>query len=166
MSVATIVPSAAFVPLVSPFETYHDVFWEVEDEPDPGLTSRTRMLALPAVALATLRYVAAPAEAMHPRTRGIVTEASMRLARWKDNDARLSAWEVAHSFQMLYFRGPLSRSQRIPMLGLDLIRATDSLSCEALEWYCDVPSKADVYSFQTVRLKNALERYAPTVEPS
>jgi hypothetical protein len=161
VSVATIVPSGAFVPLVSPFETYHEVFWDVENEPEPGLTSKTRMLALPAVALATLRYVAAPADAMRPSTRGIVTEASMRLAKWKDNNAQLSAWEVAHSFQLLYFGGPLSRSERVPLLGLDLIRATDALSCEALEWFCDVPSERDAFSFQTVRLRYALERFAP-----
>ncbi|MDH6237898.1 hypothetical protein [Cryobacterium sp. CG_9.6] len=165
MSVSTIVPSAAFVPLVSPFETYHSVFWEVEDEPDLALTSKTRMLALPAIALATLRYVAAPAECMHPQTRGIVTEASMRLAVWKDRGARMSAWTVARSFQGLFFGGDLAWSRRVPLKGLDLIRATDELGCEALEWYCDVPSDIDPYAFQTVRLHKALERYAPTVEP-
>ncbi|TFD86406.1 hypothetical protein [Cryobacterium psychrotolerans] len=153
-----------FAPLVSPFENYHDVFWEVEDEPDPGLTSKTRMLALPAVSLATLRYRAAPADCMHPQTRGTVTEASMRLAKWKDNNARLSAWEVARNFQMLYFRGALSRSTRVPLLGLDLIRATDELGCEGLEWYVDVPREDDPFRFRIVRLKDALERFAPTVE--
>ncbi|WP_146067707.1 hypothetical protein [Cryobacterium sp. M25] len=164
MSVSTIVPPAVFAPLVSPFETYHDVFWDVEDEPEPRLTAKTSMLTLPAVALATLTYLAAPAECMHPKTRGTVTEASMRLAKWKDNDARLSAWEVAHNFQMLYFRGALSRSARVPLLGLDLIRATDELGCEGLEWFCDVPTENDPFRFQTVRLKRALERFAPTVE--
>lgn len=164
MSVATIVPRAAFVPLVSPFENYHEVFWEVEDEPDPGLTSKTRMLALPAVSLATLRYFSAPAHCLRPLTRGTVTEATMRLAKWKDDGAQLSAWEVARNFQMLYFRGPLSRGARVPLLGLDLIRATDELSCEGLEWYCDVPTRVDAFDFQTIRLKYALERFAPTVE--
>lgn len=169
MSVATStasLPPTAFTPLDSPFQTYHDVFWEVQDEPDPALTGKTRMLALPAVSMATLRYVAAPAKSMLPQTRGIATDASMRLAVWKDRDARMSAWTVARTFQGLFFGGDLAWSRRVPLLGLDLIRATDELGCEGLEWYCDVPTETDPYMFQTVRLKHALERFSRTVERS
>lgn len=161
-------PDRPVWPLVTPFDTYHAVLCNVPAEPDFGLTSKTRMLRLPAVTMATLRYVAAPANSMHPKQRGIVTEASMRLAVWKDRGARMSAWDVALSFQSLYWPagGSGRRVGRMPLRGLDLIRATDELGCEGLEWFCDVPCEDDPYAFKVVRLKYALERFAPTVESS
>lgn len=37
-------PERAFVPLKSPLDPYHDVFWKVQDEPDFGLTPNTRSM--------------------------------------------------------------------------------------------------------------------------
>lgn len=163
MSFTDTLPDRQFRPLVSPFESYHRVHSNVPDEPDFGLTSKTRMVRLPAVPMATLRYLAAPAASMHPTTRGVVTEASMRLAVWKDRGARLSGWEVAKEFQTLYFPTGLNNfrrngdhRRRVPLKGLDLIRATDELGCEGLEWWCDMPYPNDEYRFHTVRLKDAL----------
>lgn len=158
-------PDRAFRPLVTPFEPYHEVFWTVEDEPDLGLTAKTRMLELPAVALATLEVHSAPAKAWRPDTRGIVTEASMRLAVWKDRGRHLSAWDMAIAFQWLYFRGDGNRGGKMPLLGLDLLRCIDELSCEAIELRCSVPKMDDPFDFESVRLKEALARTA-TFEPS
>jgi hypothetical protein len=159
VSIATdsILPRPAFSPLVSPFETYHQVFWDVMDEPDFGITGRTRMLRLLGVSLATLHWRSAPAKAMIPETRGLVTDASMRLAVWKDRGLKVSAWNVALEFQDLFFGGLVS-GQRVPLRGLDLIRATDELACCDLNWFCDVPTRDDPYTFETVRLKEALAR--------
>jgi hypothetical protein len=145
---------------VTPLDPYHDVFWTVEDEPDFGLTSRTRMIDLPAVALATLDVHAAPAQSWRPETRGMVTEASMRLAIWKDRGRHLSAWEMALSFQHLYFRGSGDRRDgKVPLLGLDLLRCIDELSCEATELWCSMPSQDDPWTFEDMRLKYALARF-------
>ena len=56
----TLLSRPSWAPLVTPLEPYQRVIWEVVDEPDFGLTSRTRRLDLPAVALATLEVHAAP----------------------------------------------------------------------------------------------------------
>ena len=164
-STSVILPDRPFVPLKTPLDPYIDVFWNVVDEPDLGLTSRTRMLDLPAVALATLEVRAAPAKAWRPDTRGIVTEASIRVAIWKDRGATLSAWDMALNFQSLYFRGDGSRGGKVPLLGLDLLRCIDELSVEATELWCSMPTTEDSYAFQTVRLRDAVARIA-NVEPS
>jgi hypothetical protein len=155
----TILPDQAFTPLVTPLDPYHAVFWEVENEPDLGLTSRTQMLALPAIALATMDVHAAPAKAWMPDTRGIVTEASMRLAIWKDRGLQLSAYDMALNLQYLYFRGDGNRGGKVPLLGLDLLRCIDALSCEAIELTVCVPREDDEFEFERVRLKTALARY-------
>lgn len=155
------IPGRAFPALASPFETYHEVFWNVMDEPDFGITGKTPMVRLGAVTLATLHWRSAPATAMIPSTRGMVTDASMRLAVWKDRGLRVSAWNVAREFQDLFFGG-LPFGKRVPLKGLDLIRATDELACCDLNWFCDVPRADDEFSFETVRLKEALSRTQPS----
>lgn len=135
------------------------MFWEVEDEPNFDLTPRTRMLLLPSVALATLEVHAAPAASWRPDTRGLVTEASIRLAIWKDRGRHLSAWDMALSFQSLYFNGTGDRRDRkVPRLGLDLLRCIDELSCEATELWVSMPTEDDPFEFEDVRLKYALTR--------
>lgn len=150
----------SFYPLAIPLDPYNEAIWTAVDEPDMGLTSRTRMLQLPAVALATLVVHAAPAKSWRPDTRGMVTEASLRVAVWNDRNRRLSAWDMALSFQMLYFGGDGNRGGKIPRLGLDLLRSIDELSCEAIELWCSVPTIDDPYEFESVRLKTALARLA------
>jgi hypothetical protein len=159
MSLETILLEQAFKPLVGPLAPYDSVFWDVEIEPDFGLTSRTKMLALPAISLATLQVLAAPAKAWRPDTRGIVTEASLRLAIWKDRGRNLSAYDMALNFQYLYFRGDGNRGGKVPLLGLDLLRCIDELSCEAMELWVSVPTAADAYDFEKLRLKTAIARF-------
>lgn len=159
MTATSILPPEGLTPLVSPFETYHKVFWDVIDEPDFGINRKTPMVRLGAVTLATLHWRSAPAKAMIPETRGMVTDASMRLAVWQDRGLRVSAWNVAREFQDLFFGG-MAFGQRVPLKGLDLIRATDELACCDLNWFCDVPRPDDEFSFETVRLKEALARLA------
>lgn len=154
----TILPDQAFTPLVTPLDPYHEVFWDVQPEPDFGLTAKTRMLALPAIALATLELHAAPAKAWRPDTRGLVTEASIRAAIWKDRGRNLSAYDMALNFQALFFGGDGRRGGNVPLLGLDLLRCIDELSCEATELWCAMPTETDPYEFETVRLKTALSR--------
>jgi hypothetical protein len=156
LSLATILPEQAFKPLVGPLDPYYDVFWDVDNEPDLGLTSRTKMLALPAISLATLEVRSAPAKSWRPDTRGIVTEASLRVAIWKDRGRSLSASDMARTFQYLYFRGDGNRGGKVPLLGLDLLRCIDELSCEAIEFWVSVPTADDAYEFEEVRLKTAL----------
>ncbi|WP_336629670.1 MULTISPECIES: hypothetical protein [unclassified Microbacterium] len=139
-------------------------------EPDFGHTAQTPMLKLPAVALATLRYsLSEPFEHWVPQQRGPVTTASIQLGAWRHHraehthawrTAHNSAWKVARDLQGLY-HGGLRGAQRVPLLGLDLIRCTDELGMVA--WWCDVASQDDEYRFQTVRLSEALARcvYSP-----
>lgn len=159
MSLAVILPDQAFKPLVTPLDPYHDVFWDVQPEPDFGLTSRTRMLSLPAIALATLELHAAPAQSWRPDTRGLVTEASIRAAIWKDRGRNLSAWDMGLNFQALFFGGDGRRGGNVPLLGLDLLRCIDELSCEATELWCSMPTEADPFIFEQLRLKTALARF-------
>ena len=161
-------PRAAIPPLEGPFAHYFREAPNLPDEPEFGISGDTPMLILPMVSLATLRYVAAPVECMHPQTRGIVTEASLRLAHWRWQGRKRTAWFIAEQFQELYFGGrnaghrrSLDPYRRVPRKGLDLIRAVDELGCESIEWYCDVPHPTDWRRFQTVRLREALARYAP-----
>lgn len=139
-------------------------------EPDFHITNRTRMLKLPGVALATLRFRAGPIETMHPGTCGMTTDACERLARWWARGSRMSAWQVALEFQSLYFPTGVSHytrgqepMRRQPLRGLDLIRATEEHGGFGVEWRCDVPREDDEFAFETVRLSEALERFAPTV---
>ncbi|WP_100813583.1 hypothetical protein [Microbacterium lacus] len=160
MSLATILPDQAFVPLVTPLDPYHDAFWDVESEPELGLTPRTRMLALPAIALATLELQATPAKSWRPTTRGLVTEASIRAAIWKDRGLNLSAYEMALNFQSLFFGGDGRRGGNVPLLGLDLLRCIDELSMCSTELWCSTPTVEDPFEFEQVRLGTALARIA------
>jgi len=126
---------------------------------------RSPMLRPPAVALATLRYIATPVEAIRPATRGIVTEASMRLALWRWQGGSRSAWEIAKRLEVQCFPTGIdgyhrngARLSRIPRKGLALIATTDALSCCALEWYCDMPRDDDPYEFETLRLRVAIAK--------
>lgn len=171
MSVTTTTRSltaGAIQPLDGPFAHYFAEAPSLPDEPEFGISGDTPMLLLPMVSLATLRYVAAPVASMYPQTRGIVTEASLRLAHWRWQGRKRTAWFIAEQLQDLYFGGrtaghrrSLDPYRRIPRKGLDLIRAVDELGCEGIEWYCDVPSASDWRRFQTVRLRDALARVAP-----
>lgn len=165
MAVTTIEPRIGSAPLAGPFAHYFSEVPHLPQEPDLGITGETPMLLLPMVSLATLRYVAPPVECMHPQARGIVTEASLRLAHWRRQGGKRTAWHIAEDLQGLYFGGrtaghgrSLDLYRRIPRKGLDLIRAVDELGCEGIEWYCDVPHPSDWRRFQTIRLKDALSR--------
>lgn len=160
MSVATIVPRAASTPL--------GLLLDLSTEPDFRITSKTRMLRLPAVTLATLRIRTGPAEGMHPGTRGVVTDACWQLAVWWARGSRMSAYETATEFQYRFFptgmsgwRRGLEPMRRVPLKGLDLIRATDEFGAFCVQWWADVPREDDPYTFETVRLSEALERFAP-----
>lgn len=169
MSLSLSLPDRAFAPLVGPSE-YFARAWtrDLPAEPEFDLDGkRTPMLLLPAVSMATLRYVAAPVEAMYPRHRGMVVEASLRLAHWGWQGGAHSAWQIARRLGSIYFPTSMDgyrrggdRLARIPRKGFALIAATDALSCCSLEWYCDVPRADDAFEFQTVRLKTALARLA------
>lgn len=165
MPTPTILPDRGFSPLNSPLDPYLDAYPTAVDEPDFGLTSRTLMLKLPAIALATLDLHAAPAKTWMPETRGRITETSIRLAIWKDRGHNLSGYAMALNLQYVYYGGTGERGGNVPLLGLDLLRCVDELGCEATELRCSMPSLADPFTFETVRLKTALARIA-TVEPS
>ena len=138
-------------------------------EPDFGHTAKTPMLSLPAVALATLRYsLCEPFENWVPQQRGPITTASIQLGAWKYHRANHnsawrmahnSAWKLARDLQGLY-HGGLRGNQRVPLLGLDLIRCTDLLGM--VTWWCDVASEADPYTFESLRLTEALRRVNQT----
>ena len=163
MFLQTSLPQQTLSPLEGPLYPYDSVFWDVENEPDFGLTPLTKMLTLPAIALATLEIRSAPAESWRPDTRGIVTEASLRIAIWKDRGCNLSADNLALNFQYLYFRGDGNRGGKMPLLGLDLLRCVDELSCEAIELWVSIPAADDPYEFEEVRLKNAIAMFEPSV---
>lgn len=158
-------PASAVRPRGGPFAHYFTEAPDLPEEPEFGISGGTPMLRLPMVSLATLRYVAMPLASMHPQTRGIVTEASMRLACWRWQGGKRTAWYIAEQLQELYFGGrtaghrrSLDPYRRVPRKGLDLIRAVDELGCEGIAWYCDVPSPNDYRRFEVVRLRIALSR--------
>jgi hypothetical protein len=156
MSLEVILPRQTFTPLVTPLDPYYSVVGRVQDEPDFGLTSHTAVLGLPAIALATMEVRAKPAKTWRPTTRGIVTEGSLRIAIWKDRGNNLSAYDLALNLQYLYFRGDGNRGGKVPLLGLDLLRCVDELSCCGIELWVSVPRDADPFEFEEVRLRDAL----------
>ena len=86
----------------------------------------------------------------------------MRVAAWKDRGRHMSAWDMAVAFQWLYFHGSGDRrSGKVPLLGLDLLRCVDELSCEATELRCAMPREDDPWTFEDVRLKDALAKLEP-----
>lgn len=130
-------------------------------EPDFGHTARTPMLNLSAVSMATLRYrLSEPFENWVPQQRGPVTTASIQLGAWKYHHyAHNSGWRIARNLQDLY-HGGLRGVQRVPLLALDLIRCTDELGM--VTWWTDVASEADPFTFEAVRLTEALRRVNQT----
>lgn len=153
-------PERVFVPLKTPLDHYHDAFWDLQDEPELGVTPHTLMLELPAVAIATLEVRRDVSRPCVPTTRGLVTEAAMRVGVWHERGRGLSAWEMALNFQYLYFRGTGDRGGQVPRLGLDLLRCVDELSCDTLELWVTMPRNDDPYQFEDVRLSDAVARVA------
>ena len=147
-------------PLPYPLDAYYERYATLAVE--PAFADRGKVLRLPMVTVATLRYTAPDVEDLRPTTRGTTTEASILLAAWGKR-RHMSAWEVAEEFQDRYFRGGtrgftrgLEPYRNVPRKGFDLLAATDALGL--VEWWCDVPSTADYRRFDTVRLKDALAR--------
>ena len=114
------------------------------------------MLKLSAVSMATLRYkLSEPFENWVPQQRGPVTTASIQLGAWRHGGHGGSAWRLAKDLHDLY-HGGLRGAQRVPLLGLDLLRCTDELGM--VEWWCDIARDDNPYAFATVRLGDALAR--------
>jgi hypothetical protein len=160
----SIEPRTAPWPLVSPFEPYTSKALSLPPEPDFDITGQTPMLLLPAVTLGTLQYTTPPIADMPFSTRGLVTEASAKLAVWNGQDGRWSAWFIAEQFQAVYFptgvsgwRRGMTPLTRVPRRGLDLIRATDALGL--VHWTCAVPRDDDRFGFETVRLSSAIAKF-------
>ncbi|WP_308491289.1 hypothetical protein [Microbacterium terrisoli] len=142
--------------------------WTLPLEPRVDIDGKhTPMRYLPAIALATLRYLAPPLDGIVPNSWGIVTEATCRLAHWRFQGHRRSAWQIAENLQSIYW--PLSKPvfgryrtlQADPWRGLELLRLTDLRSIGSVEWWCDVPTAHDAYTFETVRLHEAIARFDP-----
>lgn len=168
---ATILPERPTAPLVAP--DHFGRAWNRDLQPEPEFDldgTPSPMLRLPAVAIGTLRYVAPSVGDLHPTTRGMVTEACLRLARWRWQDGKASAWWIAKRLEGTYFptgidgyRRNGDPLRRIPRKGLALIAATDALDCAGVEWYCEIPRDDDPYEFETVRLNDALARFEPSL---
>lgn len=163
MSATSILPRPALSPLAGPFDSYWERHPELVDEPQFDIRSDTPMLLLPMVSIATLYYTAPALREMRPQTRGIATEASLRLAFWRRVSVRKSAWDIAEEFQSLFFptgnsgwRRGLEPLRRIPRKGFALLAATDELGL--VQWTADVPMQDDPYHFERLRLRDALSR--------
>ncbi|MDJ0335351.1 hypothetical protein QMG83_08960 [Salinibacterium sp. G-O1] len=168
MSLPITLPERAYSPQFGPFDHFARA-WnrDLEAEPEFDLDGRrSPLLRLPAVSIGTLHYTAPPIEDMHLTTRGMVTEACLRLARWRWQDGKASAWWIAKRLEGTYFPtgvdgyrrngDPLTR---IPRKGLALIAATDALNSGGVEWYCEIPRDDDPWSFETLRLSAALAKF-------
>lgn len=166
-SVVTTLPDRAFSRPLTPFQAVISKAWNPDADLEPVWNFRDlsgALLLLPSVAMATLRYAAPPAERMEPTTTGDVTEASLRLAwhkGWKDG--KRSGWEVATGLEHAYaptgitgIRSNGDLVRRIPRKGLGFIAATDQLGY--VQWWCDMPRPENPYTFETVRLKDALTK--------
>lgn len=152
------------VPLVMPWHKHAPDWFALPPETPASITERTPMLLLPAVALATLRYYAPAAECINPTERGMVNEATLRLAHWGHTDGKRSGWRIAENLQSVMWpntrldpstRHRLLRS-RVPRRGFDLIRHVDERSIGAVEFYVDMPSQSDPYRYTTMRLRDAI----------
>lgn len=139
-----------------PLATYYDRYAELVDEPEFIIPSK--ILRLPAVTVATLRYTAPDVNDLHPTTRGQATEASILLAAWRGR-RDLTGWTVAEEFQDRYYGGRnrgftrgLNVYKRLPRRGFDLLTATEALGY--VQWWCDIPT--DDRHYRTVRLADAL----------
>lgn len=163
MSIAptSIEPRRAIRPLPYPHAAYYDRYATLSDEPK---IERSKVLQLPAVTVATLRYTAPDVNDMHFATRGTATEASILLAAWRERRHQ-TGWTIAEEFQDRYYGGRnrgftrgLDVYRRLPRKGFDLLVATDQLGY--VQWWCDVPT--DDRHYETVRLKDALATFEPS----
>lgn len=158
MTATSIEPRRTLRPLPYPLAAYYDAYGTLAEEPE--FDQRGRVLRLPMITVATLRYTSPDVNALALRTRGRATEASILLAAWAHR-GHMTAWEIAEEFQERYF-GARSRGftrgldyyRRIPRKGFDLIAATDALGY--VQWSCDIEDADDWRKFQTVRLSEAM----------
>jgi hypothetical protein len=151
----SILPREATRPLPYPLAPYYEQHAHLADEPE---IARSKVLRLPAVTVATLRYTAPDVNDLHLATRGLTTEASILLAAWRGR-RDLTGWTVAEEFQERYYGGRtrgftrgLDVYRRLPRKGFDLLAATEALGY--VQWWCDVPT--DDRHYKTIRLSEAL----------
>lgn len=142
-----------------PLAAYYDRYADLADEPE--FIAPSKVLRLPAVTVATLRYTAPDVNDLHLATRGEATEASILLAAWRGR-RDLTGWAVAEEFQDRYYGGRnrgftrgLDTYRRLPRKGFDLLTATDALGY--VQWWCDIPT--DDRHYRTVRLGEALATF-------
>lgn len=153
-------PGRAFPALPYPHEQYYEQHAHLADETP---IQRSQVLRLPAVTVATLRYVAPDPDDLHPTTRGLATEASILLSAWRSR-RDLSGWTVAEELQDRYFGGRtrgftrgLDTYRRLPRKGFDLLVATDRLGL--VQWFADIEDPDDWRKYRSVRLSEALATF-------
>lgn len=86
----SILPRRTIRPLPYPHSDYYDRYATLSDEPP---VEQSKILRLPSVTVATLRYTAPAVDDMRPMTRGTATEASILLAAWRER-GRMTGWTV------------------------------------------------------------------------
>lgn len=148
-------------PLARANNAYADVISNLPDEPLFKPRGDTPMLRLPMVTVATIRHEPIRRPIL-PATRGLVSEATMRLVVL-DAEGTRSAWSIAEEFQSIYFGGRthgftrgVEVYKRVPRKGFDLLRGIDNLGLIPL--YCDVEDEHDWRRYKTVRLSEAIAR--------
>lgn len=158
MSAPSILARQDSRPLPFPLDSYYERYATLAVEPE--FVHHGKVLRLPMVSVATLRYTAPDVNDLRLTTRGTATEASILLAAWTHR-RQMSAWNIAEEFQERYYGGRtrgftrgLGSYRNIPRKGFDLLAATDALGY--VQWWCDVP--ADDRHYKTVRLRDALAR--------
>lgn len=154
----SIEPRRANRPLPYPLAPYYEQHAQLADEPE---IARSKVLRLPAVTVATLRYTAPAVDDLVLTTRGLATEASILLAAWRTR-SHLTGWTVAEEFQDRYYGGRtrgftrgLDTYRRLPRKGFDLLTATEALGL--VQWWCDAPT--DDRHYKTIRLSEALATF-------
>lgn len=161
MSATSTIARNQTAPLAPASSAYAAAISNLPDEPRFTPRGDTPLLRLPMITVATLRHDPITRPVL-PATRGLVSEASMRLVIL-DAEGTRSAWSIAEEFQEIYFGGRtrgftrgLNVYKRIPRKGFDLLRGIDALGLIPL--YCDVEDPTDWRRFQTVRLGEAIAR--------
>lgn len=152
---------SASAPIPFPLASYYERYADLTDEP---LIERSKLLRLPAVTVATLRYTAPDPNDLALTTRGTATEASILLAAWRTR-SHLTGFTVAEELHERYW--PTSRLRgftrgfepfrNLPRRGFDLIVATDALGY--VQWFADVVDPDDDRRYRTVRLSEALATF-------
>jgi hypothetical protein len=157
----SILPREATRPLPFPLAAYYDRYADLADEPEFIVPSK--VLRLPAVAVATLRYTAPDVNDLRLATRGLATEASILLAAWRGR-RDLTGWTVAEEFQERYYGGRtrgftrgLDTYRRLPRKGFDLLVATERLGL--VQWFADIEDPDDWRKYRTIRLSEALATF-------